>query len=76
LKKDKDVSMRQDLLAKFITAKDPEGKLMFDDKYLLDVLKSFIIAGRDTTAVCLTWTIYLLAQHPDVEKNWWKKSHK
>jgi cytochrome P450 len=25
------------------------------------------IAGRDTTAVCLTWLFYEVSQHPDVE---------
>jgi len=63
-----DVSDRVDLLSRFISAKDDEGKPAFSDKYLLDVLKNFLIAGRDTTAVCLTWTLYLLSQHPDVEK--------
>jgi len=63
-----DVSGRVDLLSRFISAKDDQGNPTFDDKYLLDVLKNFLIAGRDTTAVCLTWTLYLISQHPDVEK--------
>eukprot|EP00026_Physarum_polycephalum_P007303 Phypoly_transcript_07362.p1 GENE.Phypoly_transcript_07362~~Phypoly_transcript_07362.p1 ORF type:complete len:509 (+),score=83.21 Phypoly_transcript_07362:77-1603(+) len=63
-----DISDKQDLLSRFLLVKDPTGHAMFDDNYLLDVLKNFLIAGRDTTALCLTWTFYLLAQHPDVEK--------
>lgn len=38
-----------------------------DDKYLRDMLFNFLIAGRDTTAVCLTWLFYEVAQHPAVE---------
>jgi len=64
----KDISGRVDLLSKFLSAKSNDGKLEFDDQYLLDVLKNFLIAGRDTTAVCLSWTFYLLTQHPDVER--------
>ena len=38
-----------------------------DDKYLRDMLFNFLIAGRDTTAVCLTWLFYEVAQRPAVE---------
>jgi len=31
------------------------------------MLVNFFIAGRDTTAILLTWTAYLLSQHPDIE---------
>lgn len=63
-----DISERHDLLSKFLLSKDENGNPAFDDKYLLDVLKNFLIAGRDTTALCLTWTFYLISQHPKVEK--------
>jgi len=38
------------------------------DKDLRDIVMNFIIAGRDTTAVTMTWTCYMLATHPDVER--------
>jgi len=63
-----DVSGRVDLLSKFISAKDEKGNASFNDQYLLDVLKNFLIAGRDTTAGSLTWAIYLISEHPDVER--------
>lgn len=38
-----------------------------DDKTVLrDELVNILIAGRDTTAALLTFTIYILATHPDV----------
>jgi len=33
-----------------------------------DVITNFILAGRDTTACALSWFIYELSQHPDVEE--------
>jgi len=63
-----DFSNNTDLLSKFMLARGADGNPMFDNKYLLDVLKNFVIAGRDTTAICLTWTFYLLATHPEVEQ--------
>ncbi len=35
-------------------------------KQLRDDLMTMLIAGHETTAAVLTWTTYLLAQHPDV----------
>jgi len=59
---------RRDLLSCFLSVKNTDATSTFSDEYLLDVLKNFLIAGRDTTAVCLSWTFYLLSQHPEVEK--------
>lgn len=33
---------------------------------LRDIILNFVIAGRDTTAVTLSWMIYRLTQHPEV----------
>jgi hypothetical protein len=42
------------------------GETLSED-YLRDLVLNFLIAGRDTTAQALSWTIYCLAQHPDAE---------
>jgi len=33
------------------------------------------IAGHETTALALSWTWYLLSQHPDVEAKLWRRAH-
>ncbi len=37
------------------------------DDRLLPEIATFFIAGTDTTAHTMTWTLYLLAQHPEAE---------
>jgi hypothetical protein len=43
-----------------------KGEYNFSDRFLRDVVMSFIIAGRDTTAVLLSWTFFVLGQHPEI----------
>lgn len=37
-----------------------------DEETVADAALTYLSAGRDTTAQALTWTFYLLLQHPDV----------
>jgi len=37
------------------------------ETYLRDLVLNFLIAGRDTTAQALSWTIFCLCSHPEVE---------
>ena len=36
------------------------------DKQLRDDLMTMLIAGHETTAAVLTWTLFLLMQHPEI----------
>src|SRR5438045_4834402 len=57
-----------DLLSMLTQARDEDGGRM-TDKQLRDEVMTFLLAGHETTALTLTWTWYLLAQHPaDEEK--------
>jgi cytochrome P450 len=56
---------RGDLLSMLLLAQDDEGKGM-SDQQLRDELMTIFLAGHETTAMNLTWTWYLLSQHPDV----------
>ncbi len=61
-------SDRGDLLSLLIKAKDPETGRAMDDEDIRDNLLTFITAGHETSAVALTWTFYLLSQHPEAEE--------
>ncbi|KAF6166033.1 hypothetical protein GIB67_012930 [Kingdonia uniflora] len=54
-------SNHQDLLSRFM------GTVDYDDKYLRDIVVSFLLAGRDTVASSLTSFFWLMSQHPEVE---------
>ncbi|HUP30820.1 MAG TPA: cytochrome P450, partial [Usitatibacter sp.] len=54
-----------DLLERLILARDPETQAAMDDEQLVDNLLTFYLAGHETTAKALTWTLYLLARAPD-----------
>lgn len=53
-----------DLLSLLIQAKDAETGLCMPDLQLRDELMTMFVAGHDTTANALAWTLYLLSQHP------------
>lgn len=57
-----DLENKGDILSLFLQA-NPE----LSDKFLRDIVMSFFIAGRDTTACTLSFTFLLLAQHPDAQ---------
>jgi cytochrome P450 len=58
----------RDLLGMLLQARDAESDRAMDDKQLRDEVVTFLVAGHETTAVALTWTWYLLSQHPAVEQ--------
>ncbi|KAI3453267.1 hypothetical protein Pfo_009930 [Paulownia fortunei] len=58
---------RSDLLTVFMGLKDEEGK-PFSDKFLRDICVNFILAGRDTSSVALSWFFWLLNGNPVVEE--------
>ncbi|CAN1236641.1 Cytochrome P450 704C1 [Linum grandiflorum] len=38
-----------------------------DPTYLRDIILNFVIAGKDTTAATLSWFVYMMCKHPDVQ---------
>lgn len=58
---------RGDLLSMLMLARDEETGESMSDAQLRNEVMTLILAGHETTANTLTWTWYLLAQHPDVE---------
>lgn len=58
---------RGDLLDMLLDAADPETGRAMDDAEIVDNLLTFVTAGHETTALGLTWTLHLLAQHREHE---------
>src|SRR5579883_506460 len=55
---------RNDFLSILLRARDDDGNPMSDGQLMAECLTLFG-AGHETTATALTWTWYLLCQHPD-----------
>mmetsp|Transcript_14659 Transcript_14659/g.29168 ORF Transcript_14659/g.29168 Transcript_14659/m.29168 type:complete len:521 (-) Transcript_14659:82-1644(-) len=65
---DNNAKMGPDLLSRFLDSKnpiDPEGKPPSNTE-LRDIVMNFMIAGRDTTACALSWSMYEISKHPEV----------
>jgi cytochrome P450 len=54
-----------DLMHRLMRARDPETGQSMNDEQLIDNLLTFYLAGHETTARALAWTLYLLAQSPE-----------
>jgi cytochrome P450 len=55
-------SAQADLLDLLLAARDPESGRSMNDAEVVNNLLTFIAAGHETTAVALTWTLWLLAK--------------
>jgi cytochrome P450 len=57
----------RDLLDRLIAARDGETGVSLTNDEVRDEVVIIFLAGHDTTALALTYTWYLISQHPDVE---------
>ncbi len=55
---------KSDLLSMLMSARDEDTGEGMDDKQLRDEVMTLLLAGHETTAVALSWALYLLARHP------------
>jgi len=58
---------RGDMVDLLMAAEDPDTGCPLSDIQLVDNLLGFILAGYETTAAALTWTLYLIAAHQPTE---------
>jgi cytochrome P450 len=58
----------KDLLARLLAARDAETGGGMSAKEVRDQVVTIFMAGHETTALALTWTWYLLSQHPAAEE--------
>lgn len=55
---------QNDLLSLLLQSQKPAG-MTIDQRLLRDEIVTLLLAGHETTALALTWTLYLLARHPE-----------
>lgn len=63
---------RGDLLSIYLAAQDEESGKGMSDKQLRDECLTLFLAGHETTANALAWSLYLLAKNPE----WIEKAQK
>jgi cytochrome P450 len=66
-KRRNDPVKHEDMLGILMDARDDIDGLGMTDKQVRDELMTIFLAGHETTANALSWTLYLLSQHPEVE---------
>jgi cytochrome P450 len=54
-----------DLATKIMTTPDPETGACFDTAEMVDQVAIFFLAGHETSASALAWSLFLLATHPE-----------
>ncbi len=54
-----------DLATKIMTTPDPDTGETFDSSEMVDQVAIFFLAGHETSASALAWSLYLLALHPE-----------
>jgi cytochrome P450 len=61
----RDPAGRQDLLSLLLEARDEDDHSRMSDKQVRDEVLTLFIAGHETTASGLAWSLYLLARAPE-----------
>lgn len=59
-------SPRTDLLSRLLHAHEHIGGEPMSDRQLRDEILTLFVAGHETTATALAWTLYLLAKQPEI----------
>jgi cytochrome P450 len=58
---------QDDLLSILLHARDEQDGRGMSDKQLRDEAMTLFLAGHETTALALSYTLWLLARHPDIQ---------
>ena len=57
-----------DLVGRLLAARDPDTGDRLDDAEVREQVLLFLLAGHETTATALTFTLHLLGRHPDAQR--------
>lgn len=58
----------RDLLSALLKARDSIDGMQMSEQQIVDEVRTFLLAGHETSALLLTWAMYLLAKHPEVQE--------
>lgn len=57
----------KDMLNYMLTNADPETGTKMSDDIVRDQIITFLVAGHETTSILMTWTLWELSLHPEIE---------
>ncbi|KAK4436344.1 cytochrome [Sesamum alatum] len=60
-------TIKEDILSRFLIESEKDKENM-TDKYLREIIRNFLIAGKDTSANTLAWFFYMLCKHPRIQE--------
>ncbi|MBI3577428.1 cytochrome P450 [Candidatus Gottesmanbacteria bacterium] len=60
------VGDNENLLSALLEARDEETNQLLPKEEIIEEMLAMLIAGHETTAIALTWSLILLNEHPDV----------
>lgn len=63
-----DPTPQDDIMASLMTTVDPETGTGFGDGELLDQIAMLFLAGHETSATAMAWSLYLLANCPHIQE--------
>lgn len=63
----RDTGEADDMLSRLRAARDPETSEPLSEREIRDQVLIFLLAGHETTAGALTFTLYLLGRHPEIQ---------
>jgi cytochrome P450 len=63
-----DLDSRTDVLSRLLLVRDDDGDGGLSDEELRDQLVTLLLAGHETTATALSWTLHELAKDPEQER--------
>jgi cytochrome P450 len=61
-----DLDGRDDVLSRLLRVGDTEGETPLSDVEMRDQLITLLLAGHETTASALSWTLHELGRHPEI----------
>ncbi|KAJ0483776.1 putative abieta-7,13-dien-18-ol hydroxylase [Helianthus annuus] len=57
---------REDILSRFLIESKKDARM--NDRYLMDIILNFLLAGKDSSANTLSWFFYMLCKNPLVQE--------